>query len=497
MLGEKQRQVRRYECLTFTRTRGRHQEDAGLGDGWIHLQGRINRPDGLGGDTVLILTGKESAVGAGGNGRPGDGADKRQSERPFHVLGGLDTVVEGPDDDDEHDAEKQAGAHADEGAKIIVLVDRLIRNRRRIQDTDRRAGPGSRRAQLGLLITELHAPEEFFVGANFFVDPLEVDVGGLQAGDLLLLGEQVAQNGLVTCLGVVKGAPSGLDGLSRCLLELALQLLESLAFGHELRVLVRVGLRHLADTDLRGADGRLGGSDVAISTDLRDIPDRTTLGLVAGDDQHENLVFIDLLAGLFAVTHQDRALGRQGIGVLRDREQLLVLDEVIFLLVEPAYLVLEGLNLDSGLLNERIGDHQTVVLTVLLDGFAENPCHLASEVTIRVSEIDIDHQGLSLGINPALTGEYLLLGEGAREDIARLVRLQDLFAFGGSEALRYTFDDIRAAHRLDRGEEVVIRDDLEVVVRRRGPAVDVRRQSEDAQAAGGAIFRDDVVGIQQ
>lgn len=69
-------------------------------------------------------------------------------------------------------------------------------------------------------------------------------------------------------LGVLEHAAAGFDRLSDGLLELAVELLQGLPFGDELRVLVRVNLGHLAHANLGGADGRLRGGDVAFGADL-------------------------------------------------------------------------------------------------------------------------------------------------------------------------------------------------------------------------------------
>ena len=132
-------------------------------------------------------------------------------------------------------------------------------------------------------------------------------------------------------------------------------------------MLIRVGLNHLADADLGGADGRLGGGDVAVGADLGDVAERTALLLVAGDDRDQDLVLVDLLTGLFAVLHEYGAFRREGIGVLRDGEKLLVLDQIVLLLRKATNLILEGLDLDTGFLDKRIGHHQAGVFAVLLD----------------------------------------------------------------------------------------------------------------------------------
>ena len=132
-------------------------------------------------------------------------------------------------------------------------------------------------------------------------------------------------------------------------------------------MLIRVGLDHLADTNFGGADGRLSRGHVAISADLGDIAERTAFLLVAGDDRDQDLVLVDLLAGLLAVLHEHRAFRGKGVGILRDGEQFLILNQVILLLVETAHFVLESLDFNTGLFHERVGHHQTVVFAVLLD----------------------------------------------------------------------------------------------------------------------------------
>ena len=114
-----------------------------------------------------------------------------------------------------------------------------------------------------------------------------------------------------------------------------------------------------------------------------------------------------------------------------------------------------------------------------------------------MGEVDVDDQGLSLRIDTALLGENLLVGQRARENVAALIRRQDQLSLVGGEALRDTFDDIGAAHRLNGREEVVVRDDLEVIVGRRGAAVDRGSEAEDAQATGGTVLRDGVIGVEE
>ena len=301
----------------------------------------------------------------------------------------------------------------------------------------------------------------------------------------------------MTGLGVLKRATSGLNRLNNGILELTVELLQRLAFGDELRVLVRVGLSHLADADFRGADGRLGGRHVAIRADLRDVSEGAILLLVARNDRDQDLILVDLLAGLFTVLDQYGALRREGIGVLCDGEQLLVLDLIVFLFVEATHLVLQCLDLDASLLHERIGHHQAIVFAVLLDRFTEKASYLTCEVAVRMGEVDIDYQRLSLRIDTALLCEDFLFCKRTREDVATLVGLEDELALRRGEALRDAFDDVSASHRLDGGKEVVIRYDFKIVVSRGRPAVDGRGEAEDTQTAGGAVFRDGVKGVQQ
>jgi len=297
--------------------------------------------------------------------------------------------------------------------------------------------------------------------------------------------------------GVLQRRAAGLDRLDHGFLQLAFHLVQRFALRDELRMLVGVGLHHLPDADAGGAGGRLGGGDVRVDADLRDVPDRPAFLLVAGDDLDQDLVLVDLLARLLAVPDEHRALRRQRVRVLGDREELLGLDQGVLLLVVAAHLVLEGLDLDAGFLDQRIGDHQAVVLAVFLDGFAEQPGDLAGEVAVGVGEVDVDDQRLPLGIDAALLGEDLLLGERAGEDVAGLIGLEHQLALGGGQALGDAFDDVGAAHRLDGGEEVVVGDDLEVVFDGRGAAVDRRSQAEDPQPTRGAVFRRRVVGVEQ
>ncbi len=234
-------------------------------------------------------------------------------------------------------------------------------------------------------------------------------------------------------LGVLQGRAAGFDGLRDRVLELPLDLVEGLALGDELRVLVGELLHHLADAHLGSAEGRLDDGDVGIGADLRDVADRAAGLLVAGDDRHEDLVLVDLLAGLLAVLDEHGALGGQGVGVLGDRKELLVLDELVLLFVKTADLVVEGLDLDTGLLHERIGDHQAVIFAVFLDGLAEKAGDLTGEVAVRVGEVDVDDEGLTLRGDPALLGEDFLFGERTREDVAGLVGLEDELALRRGE----------------------------------------------------------------
>ena len=298
-------------------------------------------------------------------------------------------------------------------------------------------------------------------------------------------------------LGVFQGRAARLHSLDDGFLELAVDLVEGLALGNERWMLVGIFLRHLAHADLRGAQRREGGGDIGVGADLGDVTEGAPFLLIAGDDQHQNLVLVDLLAGLLAILDEHRAFRGEGIGILGDREQLLVLDEVVLLFEEAADLIFEGLDLDAGLLDERVGHHQAAIFAILLDCLTEEPGDLAGEVAIGMREGDVDYQRLALWSDAALLGEDFLLRERPGEDIAGLIGLEDLLAFVGGEALGDALDDVGAAHLLDGREEVVVRDDLKVIFGRRGASIDGRCQTEDAQAARGLVFRNSVVGLEQ
>ena len=114
-----------------------------------------------------------------------------------------------------------------------------------------------------------------------------------------------------------------------------------------------------------------------------------------------------------------------------------------------------------------------------------------------MGEIDIDHQGLALRIDPALLGKNLLWSQRTGEDVSSLIGLQDVFELRRGEALRDAFDDVGATHHLDSGEEVVVRNNLEVIIGGGGTTVDGRGEAENLEATGGPVFRDGVKGVEE
>ena len=103
--------------------------------------------------------------------------------------------------------------------------------------------------------------------------------------------------------------------------------------------------------------------------------------------------------------------------------------------IEETDFVLESLYLDPSFFYERVGHHQTVVFTILLNRITEETRNLPREITIRVGEVDIDYQRLALGVDTALPCEDFLLRERTRENITGLIWRKDELAFGRGEAL--------------------------------------------------------------
>lgn len=112
------------------------------------------------------------------------------------------------------------------------------------------------------------------------------------------------------------------------------------------------------------------------------------------------------------------------MSVASDGEHLLPLHELILLAIKAVEALLEGLDFDSGLLDQGIGDGESFVLAVLLDGLAEEAGDLAGEVAIGMGELDVDHEGRALRCDRTLATEDLLGGERAGEDIAALIGLE-------------------------------------------------------------------------